>query len=155
MRNNKPGILVLNGPNMNLLGCRQPDVYGAVTLAAINDRLLKQATALGIAVDFVQTNHEGVMVDCIQQAVDKYACIIINPAAFTHYSIAIRDALSAVSVPAVEVHMSNIHAREKFRRHSVISAVVRGQIVGFGADSYMLALQCAARIIAGEEGTVV
>ena len=155
MIGSKPCILVLNGPNMNLLGCREPDVYGALTLVDINDRLKKQAVALGVEVDLVQTNHEGVMIDHIQQAIGKYACIIINPAAFSHYSIAIRDALAAVALPTVEVHMSNIHAREEFRQHSVISPVVSGQIVGFGADSYFLALQCAARIIAREESTLV
>jgi len=150
----KPCILVINGPNLNLLGIREPDVYGAMTLADINQRLTEQAAGLGVDVDLIQTNHEGVMIDCIQQVVGKYSCIIINPAAFSHYSIAVRDALAAISVPAVEVHMSNIHAREEFRHWSVISPVVRGQIVGFGADSYFLALQYAAKLIAEGETTI-
>lgn len=144
----KPRILVINGPNLNLLGTREPEVYGAITLADINQRLKEQAVKLGVDVDCIQTNHEGVMVDTIQQSVGRYSCIIINPAAFSHYSIAVRDALSAISIPAVEVHMSNIHSREEFRHHSVISAVVKGQIVGFGTDSYFLALQYAAQLIA-------
>ena len=147
----KPSILVINGPNLNLLGTREPDVYGAMTLEDINRRLAEQAVELGVDVEFIQTNHEGVMIDCIQQAAGKHSFIIINPAAFSHYSIAVRDALAAVSVPAVEVHMSNIHAREKFRHRSVISPVVQGQIVGFGVDSYFLALQYAAKLIAKGE----
>ncbi|MBP2640849.1 MAG: 3-dehydroquinate dehydratase [Firmicutes bacterium] len=150
----KPCILVIHGPNLNLLGTREPNVYGAMTLADINQNLTKQAAEFGVEVDFIQTNHEGVMIDCIHQAAGKYSCIIINPAAFSHYSIAVRDALAAISVPAVEVHMSNIHAREKFRHRSVISPVVRGQIVGFGADSYFLALQYAVKLIAKEEATI-
>jgi 3-dehydroquinate dehydratase II len=155
MRDNNPCILVINGPNMNRLGQREPGVYGALTLTDINQLITEQATNLGVNVDFVQSNHEGVLVDCIQQAVDKYACIIINPAAFSHYSIAIRDALCSIPLPTVEVHMSNIHAREDFRHHSVISPVVSGQIVGFGVDSYLLALQCAVRLIAREEKALV
>ncbi|MBP1763745.1 MAG: yqhS [Firmicutes bacterium] len=154
MSTGKPCVLVINGPNINLLGTREPDVYGVMTLADLNQRLTKQAAELGVEVDFLQTNHEGVMVDSIQQSVGKYACIIINPAAFSHYSIAVRDALAAVAVPAVEVHMSNIHAREEFRRHSVVSPVVQGQIVGFGADSYFLALQYAAKLVVKEEKPV-
>lgn len=140
-------ILVLHGPNLNLLGKREPEIYGTTTLDDINNRLTERAKLLGLHVDFLQTNHEGQLVDTLQQAQGNYACIIINPAAFTHYSIAIRDALSAIQVPAIEVHLSNIYRREEFRSHSVISPVAIGQIAGFGADSYVLALEAAACLL--------
>ncbi|WP_425061170.1 3-dehydroquinate dehydratase [Sporomusa carbonis] len=143
-------VLVIHGPNLNLLGKREPEVYGATTLNDINDMLKKRASQLGLELTIVQTNHEGVMVETIQQAQDIFACIVINAAAFTHYSIAVRDALAAVSVPAIEVHLSNIYRREQFRHHSVISPVVVGQIAGFGADSYLLALEAASRLIRSE-----
>jgi 3-dehydroquinate dehydratase-2 len=142
-------VLVLNGPNLNLLGKREPEVYGKLTLADINRLVAEKAASLGLSVDFEQTNHEGVLVDRIQQAVGHYSCIILNAAAYTHYSIAIRDAIAAVAVPVIEVHLSNIYKREEFRHHSVISAVTYGQISGFGADSYLLALEGAARMIHG------
>ena len=147
MKIEKPCILVIHGPNLNLLGKREPNVYGKLTLDEINDQLSNQAEKLGVTLEFFQSNHEGAIVDAIQQADGRFATIIINAAAFTHYSIAIRDALSAISVPAIEVHLSNIYKREEFRHHSVISAVVHGQISGFGADSYLLALEAAARMI--------
>jgi len=140
-------ILVIHGPNLNLLGKREPDVYGVLTLNEIDHKMMAQAEKLGIRLESMQSNYEGVIVDAIQQAEGCYDCIIINAAAFTHYSIAIRDALAAVSVPAIEVHLSNIYKREQFRHHSVISAVVCGQISGFGVDSYFLALEAAARIV--------
>lgn len=140
-------VLVLNGPNMNLLGLREPDIYGSLTLDGLNALMVAKASELGIGVDFLQTNHEGAMVDAIQSAEGRFDCIIINPAAFTHYSVAIRDALAAVSVPAIEVHMSNIYRREEFRRHSVTAAVVAGQIAGLGAQGYLLALQAACGIM--------
>ncbi|SHJ95517.1 type II 3-dehydroquinate dehydratase [Propionispora hippei] len=142
-------VLVLNGPNLNLLGKREPEVYGKLTLADINRLVAEKAASLGLTVDFEQTNHEGVLVDRIQQAVGHYFCIILNAAAYTHYSIAIRDAIAAVTVPVIEIHLSNIYKREEFRHHSVISAVTYGQISGFGADSYLLALEGAARMIHG------
>lgn len=142
-------VLVLHGPNLNLLGMREPEVYGTITLADINAALEKRAAELGLEITVVQTNHEGNLVDAIQQSQGKYGCIIINPAAFTHYSIAIRDALAGVAVPAIEVHLSNIYKREEFRHHSVISPVAVGQIAGFGADSYMLALEAADRLLKG------
>lgn len=142
----KSTILVIHGPNLNLLGKREPTIYGTLTLDEINEKMMAKAEKLGIGLEFVQSNHEGVLVDAIQQATGRYVCIIINAAAFTHYSIAIRDALAAISVPAIEVHLSNIYKRESFRHNSVISAVVHGQISGFGADSYLLALEAAARI---------
>lgn len=134
-------ILVLHGPNLNLLGKREPEIYGAVTLEQINEQLQAKAKQAGLALDCMQTNHEGELVDAIQVAEGKYAFIILNAAAFTHYSIALRDALAAVTVPAIEVHLSNIHKREEFRHHSVIAPVVMGQICGFGADSYLIALE--------------
>ncbi|WP_144350384.1 type II 3-dehydroquinate dehydratase [Sporomusa termitida] len=142
-------VLVLHGPNLNLLGKREPEVYGRTTLDDINDLLSRRAKELGIELTIIQTNHEGIMVDTIQQAHANFACIIINPAAFTHYSIAVRDALAAINVPAVEVHLSNIYRREEFRQHSVISPVAVGQIAGFGATGYLLALEAAYALIRG------
>ncbi|GMA99173.1 type II 3-dehydroquinate dehydratase [Pelosinus sp. IPA-1] len=143
----KPCILVIHGPNLNLLGKREPNIYGNLTLDEINANIRGKANNLGFAVEFVQSNHEGYIVDAIQQAEGNQKGIIINAAAFTHYSIAIRDALAAISVPAIEVHLSNIYKREEFRHHSVISSVVYGQISGFGYDSYLLALEAVARLI--------
>jgi 3-dehydroquinate dehydratase-2 len=132
------------------LGTREPGVYGTLTLNQINDKLHSRAEALGLEIDILQTNHEGVMVDNIQNAAGRYAGIVINPAAFTHYSIAVRDALAAVNLPAVEVHLSNIHSREEFRHHSVIAPVVKGQITGLGAIGYTLALEAVAQFIGGQ-----
>ncbi len=134
-------ILVLHGPNLNLLGQREPEIYGSITLDDINRKMTARGEAAGIRLDFLQSNHEGVLVDAIQGAQQKYAFIILNAAAFTHYSIALRDAIAAVDVPVVEVHLSNIHRREEFRRRSVIAPVAMGQIAGFGADSYLAALE--------------
>lgn len=136
-------VLVLNGPNLNLLGSREPSVYGATTLADIVADLVACARGADppLRLEHLQSNHEGVLVDAIQQLGPGSVGIIINPAALTHYSIAVRDALAAVSVPTVEVHLSNIHAREEFRHHSVIAPVVLGQIAGLGPDGYRLALQ--------------
>ena len=138
-------ILVLHGPNLNLLGQREPEIYGSITLDDINRKMTARGEAAGIRLDFLQSNHEGVLVDAIQGAQQKYAFIILNAAAFTHYSIALRDAIAAVDVPVVEVHLSNIHRREEFRRRSVIAPVVMGQIAGFGADSYLAALEIVIR----------
>ena len=140
-------ILVLHGPNLNMLGRREPEVYGALTLEQLNAELAAQATKLGVAVECRQTNHEGVLVDMIQAADGACDCIIINPAAFTHYSIAVRDALAAISTPAIEVHLSNIYRREEFRHHSVTAPVTVGQIAGFGSQGYILALYAAVDII--------
>lgn len=134
-------ILVLHGPNLNLLGKREPDVYGTLTLDDINRALEKRASELGITVSCVQSNHEGVLVDQIQSATGQYDGIVINPAAYTHTSVAIRDAIAAVALPVVEVHLSNIHKREEFRTRSYTAPVAIGQISGFGADSYLLGLQ--------------
>ena len=136
-------ILVLNGPNLNLLGRREPEIYGSLTLEAINERLEKRAAAAGVAIEFFQSNHEGALVDAVQGAEGKADFILLNAAAFTHYSIALRDAIAAVSVPVIEIHLSNIHRREKFRHTSVIAPVVMGQVAGFGAESYLGALEIA------------
>jgi len=133
-------ILVIHGPNLNLLGKREPDIYGAVTLEQINTRLEKIAKELRLKLVIMQSNHEGEIVSAIGSFSGKVAGILINPAAYTHTSVAIRDALGAASVPSVEVHLSNIHAREEFRRKSLISGVVSGQVSGFGASSYELGL---------------
>lgn len=133
-------ILVLNGPNLNLLGSREPQIYGATTLAEINGEIENLARQLKLEVDFVQSNHEGVLIDQIQAAPGKYAWIIFNPGALTHYSYACHDALRAVQVPTIEVHLSNIQAREEFRTRSVIAPACVGQISGFGSQSYLLAL---------------
>lgn len=135
-------VLILHGPNLNLLGTREPGIYGNKTLADIAAVLKKRAAEEGVDLVSIQSNYEGKLVDEIQQArANGFDYIILNAAAFTHYSIAIRDAIAAVDVPVIEVHLSNIHTREEFRHHSVISAVVLGQIAGFGADSYMAALE--------------
>jgi 3-dehydroquinate dehydratase-2 len=145
-------VLVLHGPNLNRLGKREPDVYGRETLAAVNARLAKKAAEWGLTVDCQQSNHEGVLIDRIHEAEGKFAAIIINPGALTHYSYALRDALASVSVPAIEVHISNIHQREPFRHQSVTAPVTKAQIVGLGTDGYELALYAVARMLsAGEE----
>lgn len=134
-------FLVLHGPNLNLLGSREPEVYGRQTLEEIDHMLQEWAEQRGCRVDTFQSNSEGALIDRIHEARDRYDGIVINPGAYTHYSIALRDALAAVPVPAVEVHLSNVHAREPFRRHSVISPVVRGVIAGLGPVGYRLALE--------------
>lgn len=134
-------VLVLHGPNLNLLGCREESIYGTATLRDIDASLQKLSGELGVAIDIRQSNLEGELVTWIQEARGSYQGIIINPAAYTHTSVAIRDALAAVEIPIVEVHLSNIYRREAFRRHSYISGVALGQISGLGPDGYLLALR--------------
>lgn len=139
-------ILFLNGPNLNLLGQREPGIYGSTTLADIEALVRKEAGNRGAEVDFKQSNVEGELVSWIQQAKGVHDVIVINAAAYTHTSIALRDAIAATGVPAVEIHLSNVHAREEFRQHSVIAPVCKGQITGFGAFSYVLGLVAAVNI---------
>ena len=136
-----PRILVLHGPNLNLLGTREPEIYGYTTLDDINTMIAARAAEAGIETAFYQSNHEGDLVDAIQQANHKFDFIIFNAAAFTHYSIAIRDAIAAIDVPDIEVHISNIHQREEFRHTSVLAPVAMGQICGLGVESYLAALE--------------
>lgn len=136
-----PRILVLHGPNLNLLGTREPEIYGSTTLDDINGMIAERAAEAGIETAFYQSNHEGDLVDAIQQANHKFDFIIFNAAAFTHYSIAIRDAIAAIDVPVIEVHISNIHQREEFRHTSVLAPVAMGQICGLGVKSYLAALE--------------
>ena len=142
-----PNILVLNGPNLNLLGAREPRIYGRMTLADIEDACRQRAAALDLTVDFRQSNHEGELVDWIQQARGAHAALIINAAAYTHTSIALLAALAMVEMPVIEVHLSNIFRRESFRRHSYVSTLAHGMVCGFGGFGYELALEAAAQLL--------
>ena len=139
-------ILCLNGPNLNLLGQREPAVYGRTTLAEIEANVRKRAAQLGATVEFQQSNLEGELVSWIQEARDRFDVIVLNAAAYTHTSVALRDAIAAVGIPTIEVHLSNVLAREKFRHKSLIAPVCVGQIAGFGANSYVLAIDAAVNI---------
>jgi 3-dehydroquinate dehydratase-2 len=139
-------ILVLNGPNLNLLGQREPETYGHTTLAQIEERVRQRASQLAAEVEFRQSNHEGQLVEWIQQAKGKFEAIILNAAAYTHTSVALRDVISAVGIPTIEVHLSNIHSREEFRHKSLLAPVCKGQIAGFGDFSYILALEAAVNL---------
>lgn len=143
-------ILVLNGPNLNLLGSREPDLYGHATLADIEARCRARAGELGLDIDFRQSNDESELVGWIQDTPGKFDALVINPAAFTHTSVAIMDALLATGIPAIEVHLSNIHQREEFRRHSYIAKAAKGMICGLGAVGYLLALDAAADLLKAE-----
>lgn len=147
----KKKVLVIHGPNLNMLGKREPEVYGRTTLEEINAKLNAGADKAGVGLEIFQSNHEGEIVSSIQDALGKFGAIIINPGAFTHTSVAIRDAIAAVGIPAVEVHLSNIYKREEFRHHSYISGVAAGQIAGFGAESYLLGLRAAVKLMGDAE----
>jgi 3-dehydroquinate dehydratase-2 len=138
-------VLVLHGPNLNLLGKREPDIYGTVTLDEINERLARLARELGTEIAFFQSNHEGDLVQKIQDSLGVYQAIVINPGAYTHTSVALRDAIASTGIPTIEVHLSNIYRREEFRQHSFISGVAVGQITGFGPESYLLGLRAAVQ----------
>ena len=140
-------ILVINGANMNMLGRREPDIYGKEDYAALCARIYEHAQSRGVAVECFQSNHEGAIIDAIQEADGMFDGIVINPGAYAHYSYAIRDAIAAVRLPCVEVHMSNVHAREEFRHKSVIGPVCAGVIAGFGKQSYLLAVDAVKSII--------
>lgn len=139
-------ILFINGPNLNLLGRRETGIYGRTSLAEIKKRVLQRARSLRVDVDFCQSNHEGKLVDLIGAAPGRYGAIVINPAAYTHTSVALRDAIAAVGLPTVEIHLSNIHAREDFRHRSLTAPVCAGQICGFGPLSYLLGLDAAVAL---------
>jgi len=140
-------ILVVNGPNLNMLGTRELQVYGSITLADIEGKVQETAGSLGVEIAFFQSNHEGEIIDYLQREAPAAAGIIINPGAFSHYSYAIRDAIGATGLPAVEVHISNIYAREPFRHHSVIAGAVRGQVAGLGWRSYTAGLTALVQIL--------
>lgn len=140
-------VVVLHGPNLNALGKREPEIYGSQTLEEINERLFKLAAQCDLTIGIQQHASEGALIDAIHAAGDARSAIIINPGAYTHYSYAIRDALASVSVPKIEIHLTNIYAREPFRRRSVIAPVVDGTVAGFGADSYLLGLRAVAAIL--------
>ena len=139
-------ILFLNGPNLNLLGTREPEVYGRMSLAEIEKKVHSRAKELGVEVEFKQSNSEGELVTWVQQAKTKFEVIVVNAAAYTHTSIALRDAISAVAIPTIEIHLSNIHSREDFRHKSLLAPVCVGQISGFGAYSYILAVEASVNV---------
>ena len=145
-------VLVIHGPNLNLLGTREPDVYGRTTLEDINAMLAQEAAALGMELTTFQSNGEGELVTAVQNAAEWADLLVINPAAFTHTSVALRDAIAAAGIPAIEVHLSNVYAREEFRHHSFIAPVAVGQIAGFGPESYRLALYAAKARLGGADG---
>jgi 3-dehydroquinate dehydratase-2 len=145
-------ILVLNGPNLNLLGVREPETYGTETLADIEESCLERAAELSLRIEFRQSNHEGQLVDWIQEAREDAAGIVINPGAYSHTSVALLDALRATDLPVIEVHITNIFRRERFRRHSYVSLAATGVITGLGSHGYLLALEAMARLVAADSG---
>ena len=147
----KPAVLIVHGPNLNLLGTREPEIYGHTTLADIDRQAVALGRELGIFVETFQSNSEGAIVDRIQSARGQIDLLIINPAAYTHTSVAIRDVISAVEVPTIEVHLSNVYKREPFRHHSTIADIAEARLMGFGAEGYLLALRAAATMIAAKK----
>jgi 3-dehydroquinate dehydratase-2 len=144
----RPAVLVLHGPNLNLLGLREPAIYGRLTLAEVDRRLRDEARRRAVRVECRQSNQEGQLIDWLHGAArERFGGIVFNPGAFTHYSLALRDAVAGIDLPVVEVHLSNVHAREEFRRHSVIAPVARGQIAGFGPESYVLGLDAVLALL--------
>jgi len=139
-------LLVIHGPNLNLLGVRKPEIYGNKTLQQIDAQIAEEAKALSVTVQMLQSNHEGAIIDALHEARANTSAVILNPGAYTHYSYAIADAISAIGIPVIEVHLSNIYAREAFRRTSVIAPVCMGTIAGFGAESYLLAMRAAVTL---------
>jgi len=142
-----PNVLVIHGPNLNMLGVREPGIYGSETLETINDKIRRYAAVKGLSLQIIQSNHEGEIVEAIQKALGAVDSIILNAGAYTHTSLAIRDAISAVKIPVIEVHLSNIYSREEFRHKSLISPVVVGQISGFGWYSYILGIEAAVEVM--------
>ncbi len=140
-------LLILHGPNLNLLGTREPEIYGTLTLDDINQRLKEAASAHGVDVYSIQSNHEGALIDALQEAANKADGVIFNPAGYTHTSVALRDTVAGINIPVVEVHLSNVYAREEFRHKSLLSAVCAGKISGFGWMSYKLALEALVELI--------
>ena len=144
-------ILVLHGPNLNLLGTREPEIYGSMTLSDIDTRLLDLGKEMGAELKCFHSNHEGELIDALHDARSWASGVVFNPGAYTHTSIALRDAISAIQIPVIEVHLSNVYAREEFRQVSMISAVCKGKIVGFGWQSYLLGVRALAGILQGDE----
>ncbi len=145
-------VLFLNGPNLNLLGTREPGIYGSTTLAGIEKMVRQRAATLGVEIEFAQSNHEGELVTAIQQSRGKNDVIVLNAGAYTHTSVALRDAIAGIGVPTIEIHLSNVHAREEFRHKSLIAPVCVGQVAGFGPASYTLGLEAAVTVNQQKKG---